>query len=735
MRKIALIGNPNCGKTTLFNMLTGARQKVGNWAGVTVEMKFGHFEAGGEKLELVDLPGVYSLDQSYQGIDEKIARDFLDSGESELLINLIDGTTLERGLVLTQQLLERGIPVVAVVNMLDVAAQEGIGINTAALAERLEIPVVAMIATKGEGVGELRREIAAAVASPADSATESAPRRATADPSDTAPGNSENTGGGEQNAEEQTLRRYHRSHELSDGVVQVTPGRHSLSDRLDAVVLNRWLGVPIFLLMIYLMFTIAVNLGAVFIDFFDILFNAVLVEGTAWLLRSVAAPEILVTLLAQGVAGGITLVATFIPVIGFLYLYLSALEDSGYMSRAAFVIDRVMSGIGLPGNAFVPLIVGFGCNVPAVMATRALHCDSDRLLTIAMAPFMSCGARLTVYALFAAAFFQSNGQNIVFGLYLLGIGLAVFTGWIFRRQLFAGEISPSVQEMPAYHVPVPRNVLFTTWFRLRSFIFRAGRVIVVVVVALSFLNSIGSDFSFGNEDSENSMLSVVGRGITPAFAAMGLEAENWPATVGLFTGTFAKEAIVGTLDALYSGADAVLADDGGPPDVAAAVGAAFASIGAELGALGGALTDPLGVSIGDVSDIEAVAEEQEVSTGTLTNMAASFGGPFAAFCYLVFVLLYAPCVAVLGAVNKEAGPQWTLLVFGWSTGLAYIAATVTYQVGTFASHPLSSLAWICGLLGVLLLFILYLPRISAKMGPKSAAAEIGNIIARSGGTN
>ena len=345
--------------------------------------------------------------------------------------------------------------------------------------------------------------------------------------------------------------------------------------------------------MIYLMFTIAVNLGAVFIDFFDILFAAVLVDGVSWLLREISAPEVLVTLLAQGVGGGVTLVATFIPVIGFLYLCLSVLEDSGYMSRAAFVIDRAMSGIGLPGNAFVPLIVGFGCNVPAVMAARSLGRDSDRLMTIAMAPFMSCGARLTVYALFAAAFFQQNGQNIVFALYLLGIALAVFTGWIFRKQLFTDEVTPSFQEMPAYHVPIARNILLTTWFRLKSFIFRAGKTIVVVVIALSFLNSISTDFSFGNEDSEDSVLSVIGRSITPAFAPLGIEEDNWPATVGLFTGMFAKEAIVGTLDALYSESNAD-EDDGSPPDLIAAAGDAFASIGSELLALSSTLTDPTG---------------------------------------------------------------------------------------------------------------------------------------------
>jgi ferrous iron transport protein B len=445
------------------------------------------------------------------------------------------------------------------------------------------------------------------------------------------------------------------------------------------------------------------------------LFGAVLIDGSTWLLEQISVPAVLVTLIAQGLGGGITLVATFIPVIGFLYLCLSILEDSGYMSRAAFVIDRLMGGIGLPGNAFVPLIVGFGCNVPAVMASRSLGRDSDRLLTIAMAPFMSCGARLTVYALFATAFFQQNGQNLVFLLYLLGIGLAVFTGWIFRRQLFTGEMSPSFQEMPAYHVPVVRNILITTWFRLKGFIFRAGKTIISVVVVLSFLNSISTDFSFGNEDTENSVLSVIGKSITPAFGPLGIEEENWPATVGLFTGMFAKEAIVGTLDALYSDPAAETRD--GPPDIPGALVAAFASIGSELSAIGGALTDPLGISIGDVSDSAAVAEEQGVNTNTLTNMAALFSSSLAAFCYLVFVLLYAPCVAVLGAITKEAGWQWMLLVFGWCTSLAYITATVIYQIGTFMAHPLFSSVWVFAMISILILFIVNLKRLTKRVLP------------------
>ena len=697
-KKIALIGNPNCGKTTLFNILTGARQKVGNWPGVTVEKKFGYFDLEPNSVELVDLPGIYSLEQDFQGIDEKIAQDYIDNAEADLLINLLDASNLERSLVLTQQLLEKNIPVVIVINMLDVAQQQGFTITPQALADQLHVPVVAIVASRNQGIKALLNELQAGLADPVMPNAIEAPTIPTA-------------------VDEKLLQRYYRSGQLINGVVEVSPTHHSLSERIDSVLLNRWLGIPVFLFMIYLMFTIAVNLGAVFIDFFDILFTAILVDGTTWLLQQISMPDVIITLLAKGVGGGVTLVATFIPVIGFLYLCLSTLEDSGYMSRAAFVVDRVMSGIGLPGNAFVPLIVGFGCNVPAVMAARSLHRDSDRLMAIAMAPFMSCGARLTVYALFAAAFFQESGQNIVFALYLLGIALAVFTGWIFRKQLFTDEITPSFQEMPPYHVPIIRNILLTTWFRLKGFILRAGKTIVAVVIVLSLLNSIGTDFSFNNEDSAESVLSVIGKSITPAFKPLGIESDNWPATVGLFTGMFAKEAIVGTLDALYSEPQT---DAGaGPPDFAAAARVAFSSIGSELSALSGALTDPLGISIGDVSDIEAVAEDQDVETSTLTNMASLFSGPFAAFCYLVFVLLYAPCVAVLGAVNKEAGWRWTLLVFGWCTGLAYITATVIYQIGTFSLNPLFSSIWIVAMLSILLGFILNLKKLSGKMVPKN----------------
>jgi len=704
---IALIGNPNSGKTTLFNNLTGAHQKVGNWPGVTVEKKTGRIHLGDNASEqinnegsLVDLPGIYSLEQDFQGLDEKIARSFLENESVDLIINIIDTSNLHRNLVLTEQLLELNKPMIVVLNMQDVAEQQGIKVDAQALEARLGIPVVNTTASQKKGMEHLQTHLLQQL----DSKVQQV-----------APGKTEGLSNDTSSAK--IIQRYKQVEKLTNGVVITDTQFVPITEKIDRWALNKWLGIPIFLFLMYLLFTIAINVGAVFIDFFDILFNAVLVDGTTWLLQQIHTPELLITLLANGIGGGITLVATFIPVIAFLYLGLSVLEDSGYMSRAAFVVDRLMAKLGLPGNAFVPLIVGFGCNVPSVMAARSLGRESDRLMTIAMSPFMSCGARLTVYALFAAAMFPEQGQNVVFGLYIMGIVMAVLTGYVFRKQIFPQEMTPSFQEMPAYHRPLLRNILITTWFRLRGFVVKAGKAIVTVIVALSFLNSFGTDGSFGNEGSKNSVLSVIGKSITPAFAPIGIAEDNWPATVGLFTGMFAKEAIVGTLDALYTKpehTEKIDQDNESAPDLIAATVDAFSSIGANAADLGSALTDPLGIVIGDVSDKAAIAEEQDVELATLSNMAKLFVTPFAAFTYLVFILLYAPCVAVVGAMVREAGWKWAGLVFTWSTTLAYFVSSTIYQLGTFSEHPLFSILFILSSSAVMGLFILNLKKVGSR---------------------
>ncbi|MDP2170081.1 MAG: ferrous iron transport protein B [Rhodocyclaceae bacterium] len=687
--RIALAGNPNCGKTTLFNALTGARRHVGNWPGVTVEKKSGEYRHDGKTIEVIDLPGTYSLDVHQVSLDERVAHDFIAGGTADLIVNIVDAANLERNLYLTTQLAAMRAPMLVVLNMIDVAEAKGQPVDAQALAARLGCPVVPVVAAKGTGVDALKTALNEAAA------RKTLPTLAQLDDAH-----------GDDVAAATT--RYGLASQLAGASVQAAGVNvHPLTERIDNVALNRWLGVPIYLLLMYLMFMFTIQIGGAFIDFFDQFAGAIFVDGFAVLLGGIGAPEWLTVLLAKGIGGGIQTVATFIPIIGFLYLLLSVLEDSGYMARAAFVMDRLMRIIGLPGKSFVPLIVGFGCNVPAIMATRTLEKRRDRLMTIAMAPFMSCGARLPVYVLFAAAFFPNNAQNVVFALYLIGIFAAIGTGLLLKHSLLKGKPTPYVMELPPYHVPTLKGILIHSWSRLKGFIVGAGRIIVPMVLVINFLNAIGTDGSFGNEDSDKSMLAEVGRTITPAFRPFGLTEENWPAAVGIFTGILAKEAVVGTLDAAYTalaGSDAAAAGaepkEEEPFSLGRALSAAVATIPANLGDALGSWADPLGIAVGDLSDQEAVAEEQAVHTGTFGAMAARFDGAAGAFAYLLFILLYFPCTAAIAAVYQESGTRWTLFVAGWTTGLAYGLATLWYQVANFGRDPLIASIWI-GIVGAM----------------------------------
>ncbi|MBA4194817.1 MAG: ferrous iron transporter B [Comamonadaceae bacterium] len=766
---IALLGNPNCGKTTLFNALTGSHQRVGNWPGVTVEMKFGHYQREGKTFRVVDLPGTYSLDVVDQevSLDEKVARDYAHANDADLIINIVDAANLERNLYLTLQLAEMGAPMLVVLNMVDVAQDKGMQIDTQALSQRLGCPVLPVVASTGAGVDALKASIAQALGdqrqpvvqvryAPAlESAIEAllpgllaaaqaahcAPRwlavrllegddlarhQAGEALAQEARSLADQAGGDLDIAVADA--RYGLAHQIHQQTATVS-GRlkADLTDRIDRVVLNRALGIPIFLLLMYLMFMFTINLGGAFIDFFDQAAGALLVDGFGALLGSLGSPEWLTVLLAKGIGGGLQTVATFIPVIGFLYLFLSVLEDSGYMARAAFVMDRFMRWVGLPGKSFVPLIVGFGCNVPAIMATRTLEHRRDRLITIAMAPFMSCGARLPVYVLFAAAFFPQGAQNVVFGLYLIGIAVAVATGFILKKTLLQGEATPFIMELPPYHLPTLKGILIHTWERLKSFVVRAGRIIVPMVLVLNVLNAIGTDGSYGNEDSDKSVLAAVGRSIAPAFSPMGLDADNWPAAVGIFTGVLAKEAVVGTLNAAYTAlATSDAGEDAGeeePFSLGGALSGAFATVPANLvDALGG-WADPLGIGVGDVSDQAAVAEEQEVHTSTFGAMAARFHGAAGAFAYLLFILLYFPCAAAIAAVYQESGLRWTVFVAAWTTGLGYGVATLYYQAATWAQHPASSTAWIGAVVAVFVAVLLMLRRWGAGGTPAGLAVQ------------
>ncbi len=740
LRTIALGGNPNCGKSALFNAFTGIRQKTGNWPGVTVDRKEGLFRLGSDEAKLIDLPGIYSLDAS--SIDEKITRDYLLSRESQLIINVIDASNLERNLYLTVQLREMGLPMVVALNMMDVARKRGIEVDTVRLAKALRCPVVPVVAVTGEGIEQLRTEIAAMTAAPdngdfqvnhGDSVEQAisdlttrlkqvphqANRRWLALKLLEGDEHAMRLAGDEINplvtqwrntieghtSEELDIHiadaRYGHAHALAQQTIKQA-GRvdKTLSDRIDRLILSRLAGIPIFLAIMYLMFMFTINIGGAFIDFFDMAVGALIVDGLGSWMESLGLPVWSRVVLADGIGGGIQIVSTFIPIIACLYLFLSVLEDTGYMARAAFVMDRAMRAIGLPGKAFVPMIVGFGCNVPAVMATRTLENQRERKLTILMNPFMSCGARLPVYALFAAAFFPANGQNLVFLLYLIGITVAVLTGMIMRRTLLSGESAGFMMELPPYHLPTAKGVFLRTWDRVKLFIRDAGKVIVVMVLALNLLNSVGNDGSFGQQSSDQSILAGIGKGITPLFAPLGIHENNWPATVGIFTGVLAKEAVVGTLDSLYT--QLAAEDNGGggeaaPFDLLAQLSAAAATIPENLSAVRDTILDPLSMDIGDVSSTDAAANSQEVDQEVFGAMGTRFDGQVGAFAYLLFILLYFPCVATIGAITRETGGNWALFVGAWTTGVAYTSSTVFYQAATFSQHPLSSASWIGGL--------------------------------------
>ena len=768
---IGVAGNPNCGKTTLFNALTGAKQRVGNWPGVTVDRKVGNYRHGGNDVELVDLPGIYSL--AATSVDEEVARDYILSGEPDLVVNIVDASNLERNLYLTSQLLEMKIPMLVVLNMIDIAKSRNIEINIPGLAKKLGCPVIPIVAAKNEGIETLKAAINRASKEKSISATEIVyPLEIQEAIKELIPVVEEVIKGKKADANwvavkllegdeliskmvgnyTDEIAEHHRKdienklgeepdivvadtrygfiNDLTrDTVKKPSQVRKTTSDKIDHIVLNRVMGIPVFLVVMYLMFMFTINFGGAFIDFFDIFAGTIFVDGFGELMGSVGTPEWLVTILAGGVGGAIQTMATFIPPIGCMFLCLSFLEDSGYMARAAFVMDRFMRFIGLPGKSFIPMLVGFGCNVPAIMATRTLENQRDRTLTIMMNPFMSCGARLPVYALFAAAFFPVGGQNLVFGLYLIGIGFAVLTGLILKNTLLKGDITPFVMELPPYHMPTVKGIVLRTWDRLKTFMFRAGRVLVPVIVVLSFMNSMGTDGTFGNEDSEKSVLANVGKSITPVFRPMGIANDNWPATVGIFTGLFAKEAVVGTLNSLYSQIDASAA--GGEEseeifDFWGGIVESFATIPSNLADLAGTFLDPLGVSVGDVGSIGAAAEEQGVSLGTFGSMATLFTGKIGAFAYLLFILLYFPCAAAIAAVYRETNLKWTAFAGAWTTGLAYMAASLFYQLATFGQHPTSSLIWVgieVSIFAIIFFIMRYLGQEDRETESAFAAAE------------
>jgi len=733
--QIALIGSPNAGKTTLFNRLTGTNQTTGNWPGVTVEKKVGRFKIHKRPAILTDLPGVYSLENSARsGLDEKVAREFLQSQAVDILINVVDANCLERQLFLTAQLLHMGLPVVVALNRTDQLTANHLKIDVQKLSEKLGCPVFPMSAYTNSGVADFKQKLPGLVEKrpalhldlpeklhesihaiydqlPNNQAQDTCwkalhflmnPKMAPAHLQTLAEDHKQQL---ESHYQEDLVLisadlYFQFAHEATHlSLTRTDSLKRNTTDQIDKWVLHPLLGMPIFLLVMYFMFATSITLGNLFLDFFDQAAQALFVEAPADLMADMKAPSWLITLLAEGIGGGLQVVATFIPVIGALFLVLSVLEESGYMQRAAFIMDRSMRKLGLSGQAFIPLVVGLGCNIPAVLASRTLPDPKVRIMTTMMTPFMSCSARLTVYVLFATAFFSDHATLLVFSLYLIGILAAILTALLLKHTLLKGESQSLLMELPTYNKPALTNIVLNTHNKMKGFLFGAGKIIVIVVLLINFFNSLGTDGSFGHHNQNVSILSQAAQMATPVVEPLGITEDNWPATVGIITGVLAKEVVVGALDNLYHAMD----HSSSPPQPESPL-----SLTEKLVQAAGTipengqrfiqdLLDPIG--LGQLETINNPAQssaELSVATRTLDRLVNHFDGAAGAYAYLLLILLYFPCVATFAAIRSELGWRWALSSAGWSLFLGYSTSVSFYQTLTFNQHPITATAWLTG---------------------------------------
>lgn len=664
--RVAVAGNPNAGKSTLINSLAGSRLQVGNWPGVTVEKKEASLEHGGNRIALVDLPGCYSL--SPYSEEEIVARDFLVRERPDVIVNVVDATNLERNLYLTVQLLELGIPVVIALNIWDEAEKKGFRIDVAALGEALGVKVVKTVATRKEGLdallaavtapspgsGELpggpayggdleeaARKVGDAVAEYHPALLERYPRRwlalkllegdrhlleteRIADPAPFVSAAAAHLVEAHGEDLESLLAdaRYGVVAGLTREVLKrPAAGKKELTEKIDRIVLDRFLGIPIFFAAMWLIFKLTFDVSKPLVDLLDGAVNGPFIRwgkaGVAWFHGA----DWLASLLTEGVIGGVGFVLMFVPVIFAMMFFITLLEGSGYMARAAFVMDRAMHCMGLHGKSFIPMLLGFGCNVPAIYATRTLENPRDKALTALLIPLMSCGARLPVYVVFTGAFFPGNGGLVLWSLYVLGIVLAVLMGILFKRTLFRGESPMFIMELPPYRMPSLRSLLIHTWEKGKHFLIKAGTYILAVSVLVWFLLNL----PWGVLDKKDSYLGRTGSAIAPLFEPLGFG--SWEAASSLVTGIIAKEIVVGTMGDIYAPGD---------------------------------------------------GEEGE---GLRSAVGRTFT-PLSAYAFMVFVLLYSPCVVTAAAFRHEFGNwRWFGVAFAYQMALAWGVAFAVFQGG------------------------------------------------------
>jgi ferrous iron transport protein B len=654
---VALAGNPNVGKTTIFNALTGSHQHVGNWPGVTVEKKEGYFVHKGTRVKVVDLPGIYGL--TAYSIDERIARDFLINDKPNVVVAILDATNIERNLLLILELMEMELNMVIDLNLVDEARKIGMEIDTEGLSKFLGVPVVETVAVKKQGIEDLKDTILKATENKSNAIIKyprdfeeyvefienelqgynfEYPARWLAiklleqDPEIT---EMVKTRLGEKweklNAELLKISsmlekrynddpsvvvpqiRYRLAHDIAKKFVKKRmKEKVTLTDKLDRIFASRIFGIPIFLGLMWLTFQLTFSVGGIFADWIDAFFGW-LSETSAAYLASHGVSNMIVSLVSDGIIGGVGTVLVFLPNIFLLFLAISFMEDIGYMARVVFIMDRIMNAIGLHGKSFIPMMLGFGCNVPAIMATRTIESEADRKVTILVNPLMSCSARLPIYMLFTSLFFQKNQGLVILSIYLIGIALAIILAKLFKTLFFKDETTPLVMEIPPYRIPSAKNVFGEATRRSAIFLKKAGTIIFAATLIIWVLASFPSGVEYGGE---NSIAGIIGKAIAPILKPAGFG--FWQAGVALLFGTLAKETVVGTLGTLFGG-----------------------------------------------------------NLDALKNLFT----PLSAYSFMIFSLIYIPCIATIGVIKREIGWKWALFTLIYLPILAYVVSVLVYQIG------------------------------------------------------
>lgn len=662
--RIALAGNPNAGKTTIFNELTGGRAHVGNWPGVTVEKKEGRFKYKNYEFLVTDLPGIYSL--TAYSIDERIARNYVAKEKLDVVVSVTDSTNLERNLYLLVSFLEFGVNSVLDLNMADILEEKKVRVDTKKMEELLGVPVVMTSATKKAGLEELKetiinskdreiqplridysKEIEETIEKIAESLSginSPYPTRFLSikllegdieiikEVKELGYGGSVEVATHEASKLETRFgydieteiieRRYGFIESIVRQCVRRVPTieeKVTASDRIDGIVTNKWLGIPIFAFLLWATFQLTFTVGGFFADFIDTFFGWIAESSAIWLALA-GAPGWLSSLVGDGIISGVGAVFVFLPNILILFIFLSFLEDVGYMSRAAFIMDKAMHAIGLPGKSFIPMILGFGCNVPAIMSARTISSEKDRLLTILINPFISCSARLPVYVMFTGIFFKSNQGVVVFSLYMLGIIVAVFSAKLFKSTIprLKGPVSPLVMELPPYRIPTLKGVLIHAWERGKEFLKKAGTIIFAGVILIWLLASFPMSAEYA---SETTLIGYIGKFFAPLFKPAGFP--FWQAAVALLFGIIAKEIVVGTFGTLFGG------------------------------------------------------------EGALSVSLLKYFTPLSAYSFMVMSLLYIPCVAAIGVIYRETSSwKWTTFITAYSLVIGWLLATVVYRLGS-----------------------------------------------------